>query len=327
MQKRDISLVCGDYDRTRRILDGTMQIDGYALRTSSLPPEEMFKRAFGPAEFDVSELSACLFMQCLANGTCAYVGIPAFPSRSFRHAAIFVRSDSSIKSAADLAGKTIGLRSFLNTAALVVRGLLKDEFQVDPCGIKWRLGDLDEPERRNIPVPGLAQPFDIQVLDYGTTLSQALLSGAIDAIVHYDPPRAFFEKDPKVRRIFSDVGAAERAYFQKTGIFPIMHLVGIRRSLVEQDPTLPWKVYDAFARAKARAISDLGVQGAQTVSLPWLRDDVERTVALAGTDFWPYGIDANKAALESLVRYAFEQGLTSQRLNVAALFDPTLSAT
>lgn len=328
MGEKTITIACGDFDRTRRLLDGTVGIEGYKPKFLTMPPEEMFPRAFEGAEFDISELSVSTFLLHVGRGTCPYVGLPIFPSRAFRHAAIYVRADSGIDRPEDLRGRIVGVRSFLNTAALVVRGLLADEYGVAAEEIGWRVGDVDAPERATIPLPRLEKRIDLQALPSGRTLTGELLCGGIDALVHYNPPRGFDHTVASpFRRLFPDPAAAERAYFQKTGIFPIMHLIGIRRPLLEEDPLLARKAYDAFAKAKDLAMRDLMSQSSPKVSLPWLNDDVARTVALAGADFWPYGLSRNGAALASLTRYAFDQGLTNRALTMAELFNSSLLET
>ena len=292
---RTLTVACGDYDRTRRLLDGTVGIEGYQLKFVTMPPEEMFRRAFEGAEFDVSELSASTYLLHVGRGTCAYVGLPVFPSRAFRHGAIYVRANGGIEKPQDLRGKVVGVRSYLNTAALVVRGLFADEYDLASDAMSWRIGDVDDVERKDIPAPKLEKPTDIKALPYGKTLTGELLSGGIDALIHYNPPRGFTPAaDSPFRRLFPDPSAAERASFQRTKIFPIMHLVGIKRPLLAEDPALARKVYDAFAKAKDLAMSDLLSQSSPRISLPWLNDEVARTVALAGTDFWPYGLQKER---------------------------------
>jgi 4,5-dihydroxyphthalate decarboxylase len=294
-----LTIACGDYDRTRALLDHRIGIAGHDLRFTTLPPEQMFRRAFENAEFDISELSAATFLLHAGRGGCDYVGIPVFPSRAFRHAAIYVRADGDIAQPQDLRGKTIGVRNTLNTAALVVRGLLADDYGVSADEIRWIVGDIDRVERETIALPKLMRPFDIRAAQ-GVALADLLMAGEIDAIVHYTPPRGFDGDQPQIRRLFADYASAERQYFASTGIFPIMHLVGIRRSLLEQDPSIGRKVYDAFTRAR-----DAGMDGA--------------AVAL-----WPYGVASNQAALHSLTRYAFEQGLTDRQLELHEWFAPAL---
>jgi 4,5-dihydroxyphthalate decarboxylase len=290
----NLTVACGDYDKTRRLLDGSLGIEGYQLKLSSYPPEEMFRRALEDAEFDISELSVNLFMQRIGRGDCPYIGIPAFPSRAFRHSAIYVRADGDIRKPEDLRGRVIGVRSYLNTAALVVRGLLADAYGVGAEEISWRVGDIDQVERKTIPIPQLLKPFDIQAAPAGVTLAGMLAAGEIDAIVHYSPPREFDRNPPTIRRLFADPAAAERDYFQSTGIFPIMHLVGVRRTLLQSDPSLARRIYNAFSDAK----------------------DASAAAPVA----WPYGIEKNRSALQTLTRYAFEQGVTGQQLPLEELF-------
>jgi 4,5-dihydroxyphthalate decarboxylase len=328
MADNTLTVACGDFDRTRRLLDGTIGIEGCQLKFLKMPPEEMFRRAFESGEFDISELSASTFLLHVSRGTNPYVGLPVFPSRAFRHAAVYVRADGGIARPQDLRGKIVGVRSYLNTAALVVRGLFADEYGVAFDEISWRIGDVDDPERESIPLPRLEKPVDIKTLPHGSTLTDELLSGGIDALIHYNPPRGFnHTAESPFRRLFADPAVAERAYFKATGIFPIMHLIGIRRTLVDVDPSLGKKVYDAFLKAKNLAIGELMSQSSPKISLPWLNDDVARTVALAGADFWSYGIRGNDAALNSLLRYSFDQGLTNRMLTMAELFHSSLLET
>jgi 4,5-dihydroxyphthalate decarboxylase len=296
-----LTMACADSNRTRRLLDATIGMDGYQLRPATMPVEEIFRRAFDAAEFDISELSASTFLFYAGRGDCAYVGIPVFPSRAFRHSAIYVRADGDVVEPRDLRGRIVGVRNYLNTAGLVVRGLLADSYGVASTDITWRVGDIDRVERKTISIPQLARPTDIRPA-LGTPLADMLMAGEIDALVHYDPPRGFGGDRPQIRRLFPDPAEAERRYFKATGIFPIMHLVGVRRSLLEHDPSLARKVYDAFSRAK----------------------DAKMPEAAAS---WPYGVARNASALESLARYAFEQGLTDRLLQFDELFASDLLAT
>ena len=250
-----------------------------------------------------------------------------FPSRAFRHSAIYVRSDSDIREPADLRGRIVGVRNYLNTAALVVRGLLADEYGVAANEISWRIGDVDQVERETIALPKLTMPFDIQAAPRGATLADMLSSGEIDALIHYNPPRGFGTPQPHIRRMFADPVTAEQAYFRATGIFPIMHLVGVRRALLRDDPQLALAIYDAFSKAKELAMTDLLSESSPKISLPWLNAAVAGTIELAGPDFWPYGVTRNKAALESLTRYAFEQGLTDRQTRLDELFPADLLQT
>lgn len=312
----NLTIACSDNARTRCLFDGSIGVDGYQIAPSSLPPEDMFRRAFENAEFDVSELSFSIFLLHVDRGTCPYVGIPVFPSRAFRHAAIYVRSSSGITGLEDLRGCAIGVRNYLNTAALVVRGLLRDSAGIESGEINWWVGDVDQVERDNIPVPSLLRRTSIRPAPRGHTLSDMLIDGTIDALVHYHPPRGFGTPASPFRRLYADSAAAERDYYRSTGIFPIMHLVGLRRTLYDRDPLLALRIYDAFSRAKKAPASSSSISNGAGAP-----PDFE------APEFWPYGVEKNRAAIASLSRYAFEQGLTARPLAQDDLFVPELLTT
>jgi len=318
-----ISLACGDYDRTRPLFDGRAAIDGCEVRRVALPLEEIFGRAFATGEFDVTELSFSNFMLRTANGDCPYVGIPAFPSRTFRHSALYIRTDRGIERPQDLRGKLVGVREYSNTAALVVRGLLEDEYGVRAHEMRWRIGDVDHRERESIPPPRLPAAYDAAVVTDGRLLSDLLADGTLDALLAYQPPRCFTDRHPSVARLFRDPVAAEQDYHARTRRFPIMHLVGIRRDLAARNPGLARRVHDAFCRAKAAAIADLGASQALKVTLPWAAAELERTKRAMGEDFWPYGVAANRAILEAMTGYPVSQGLIGRRLGLEELFEPS----
>jgi 4,5-dihydroxyphthalate decarboxylase len=233
MDDRSLTFASCGLDRASRLLERTMAGSGYSVKTTILPPEDAFRRAFEEEEFDISELSASTFLFRVGRGDCPYVGLPVFPSRAFRHAAIYVRSNGPVEEPRDLRGKVVGVRNYLNTAALVVRGLLSDQYDVASEEIAWRVGDVDDPERKSIALPRLGKATDIKALAYGQTLTASLLAGEIDALVHYHPPRGFGHAGSTIRRLFPDTAAAERSYFQETGIYPIMqsgrHSPGVAR--------------------------------------------------------------------------------------------------
>ncbi len=279
----------------------------------------MFARAFTSADFDVTELSFSRYIANTARGTSPYIGIPVFTSRVFRHSAIYIRTDRGIARPEDLRGRRAGVREYANTASLVARGMLEDEYGVRAGDLHWRVGDVDHAERENITVPELPSGFDVQVVGAGSLLSDMLAAGELDLLVDYQPPRCFSENQA-IARLFPDHEAAERDYFARTGIFPIMHLIGIRRSIVEREPWVAVSLLRAFTEAKDAAIADLWSPGALKISLPWVSEEFARTRHLMGADFWPYGIAANRAAIESLTRYAHAQGLTRRRVAIEELF-------
>ncbi|MEA2904144.1 MAG: 4,5-dihydroxyphthalate decarboxylase [Alphaproteobacteria bacterium] len=318
-----ITIACGNYDRTRAIKDGRVRVDGCAVTYLPLYPEEIFHRAFKFQEFDVSELSFSSYIRTVE--TSAYIGIPAFVSRIFRHSGIYIRTDAGIKTPADLRGKRIGLPEYQITAVVWMRGMMQHQYGVKPNEIHWRNGGQEEPgrgERTPLkPIPGL----DLKPLGPGETLVDLLRKGELDALFTARAPSSFINGEPHIARLFPDTRAAERDYFKQTGLFPIMHLVGIKRKLVEQYPWLATSVYKAFLEAKALAMIDLRDVNALMVTLPWLEAETNETIAVMGQDFWKYGVDENRPEIEALTQYAYEQGLTERKVGVEELFArPTL---
>lgn len=317
-----LTIACADYDRTRPIIDGRIAIAGCAARVASLDHEDMFLRALGPAEFDVTELSFSRFAINVARGTTPYIGIPAFPSRVFRHSAIYIRTDRGIREPADLKGRVIGVRDYTNTVSLVVRGMLEDEYGIGARAIRWRIGDVDHAERAALRVPELPAGFEATPVPPGGLLGPMLAAGEIDGLIDYQPPACFATGHAGVGRLFPDHREAERAYFTRTGIFPIMHLMVIRREIAERHPWIARKILDAFEAAKRLAIADLWTPGAPRISLPWVSEHYSDAVALMGSDFWPYGIAANRAAIAAIPRYVHAQGLSPRLLGIEELFAP-----
>jgi 4,5-dihydroxyphthalate decarboxylase len=316
----DLSLAVGNYDRTRAIFDGRVTIEGCRLHAVAIEPEEASHRAFRHQDFDVSELSLGSHMVATARGSTAYVGIPAFVSRLFRHSAIYVRTDRGIASPADLKGKVIGVPEYQTTANLWVRGFLQHEYGVQPRDITWRRGGVETPGRGERAPLTLPPDIEIAQIPADRTLSDMLEKGEIDGIVGARAPSCFQRGAPHVERLFPDYRTVEEAYFRKTGIFPIMHLVGIRRSLLEQHPWLAVSVYKAFVQAKDLCMRALGEIAQLSTSLPWSVAEHERMQRLMGKDYWSYGVEANRAGLALLARFAFEQGMTARELAVDELF-------
>ncbi len=318
-----ITLACGDYDRTRAIKDGRVAVEGCDVTYLPMEPEEVFHRAFKHQEFDVCELSFSSYMRTMDAGTSPYVGVPAFVSRLFRHAAVYIRTDRGIKHPSDLKGKLIGLPEYQITAVVWLRGIMQDEYGVKPTDIRWRQGGIEEPGRTERtplkPIPGL----DLKSVP-DKALSAMLEAGELDAIFSARAPSCFVKGAPNIGRLFRDYREVEKAYYQKTQMFPIMHLIGVKRHLVERHPWMPASLYKAFSQAKAYAMHDVRDINALLVTLPWLVAEVEETVALMGEDFWRYGVKENAREIEALTRYAYEQGLVSRKLSMEDLFPPSV---
>ena len=315
-----ITVACGNYDRTAAIRDGRVKIEGCDVTYLSLYPEEIFHRAFRFNEFDVSELSFSSFLRTVANGTATYVGIPAFVSRLFRHSGIYVRTAAGIRRPEDLRGKRVGLPEYQITAVVWMRGMLQHEYGVHPSEIHWRSGGQEQPGRQErtplAPIPGV----DLQPIGDDQTLVGMLRAGELDALFTARAPSSFLAGEPHIARLFADTRAAETAYYKKTGLFPIMHLVGLRKTLAEQYPWLATSVYKAFCEAKALAMTALTDVNALAVTLPFLDAETRETMAVMGPDFWRYGVHENLREIEALADYAFEQGLLHRRVKTDELF-------
>jgi 4,5-dihydroxyphthalate decarboxylase len=240
-------------------------------------------------------------------------------SRLFRHSAVYIRTDRGIRHPSDLKGKLIGLPEYQITAVVWLRGIMQDEYGVKPTDIRWRQGGIEEPGRTERtplkPIPGL----DLKSVP-DKALSAMLEAGELDAIFSARAPSCFVKGAPNIARLFPDYREVEKAYYRKTQMFPIMHLIGVKRHLVERHPWLPASLYKAFSLAKAHALHDVRDINALLVTLPWLVAEAEETVALMGEDFWRYGVKENAKEIEALTRYAHEQGLVSRKFSMDQLF-------
>jgi 4,5-dihydroxyphthalate decarboxylase len=315
-----ITVASGDYDRVRALKDGRVPFQGCTVTYSTVEANELFIRNLKNREFDVSEMSFSTYITLKDRGQHHYTAVPVFLSRAFRHSAIFVRSDR-IRSPADLKGKRVGTPEYLTTMLVWLRGLLADEYGIAPSDLHWRLGGQEQPSNKTAPpekIPGV----DIDNIPAGQTLSQMLADGEIDVLFSARPPSCFVKGAPHVARLFPDYRPVEQDYFRRTGVYPLMHAVGIRNTLLDKNPWLARPVFDAFLKAKEFAIADLQKLAAFSVTLPWVVAEFSATQAVLGDDIWPYGLEANAKAIETLCRYLHEQGFTSRRLAADELFAP-----
>jgi 4,5-dihydroxyphthalate decarboxylase len=323
MSKVKLSVAIGNYDRTAAIFDGRAPIEGCEIEAIALEPEEAFHRAFKFQEFDVSEISLSSHVATVARGSNAYVAIPAYLSRVFRHSGIYVRADRGIREPKDLKGKTIGLPEYQMTANVWIRGLLQDEYGVRPQDVRWRRGGLEEPGREERTPIALPSEVDLQAIPKDKTLSAMLETGELDGFIGARPPSCFSRGAPKIMRLFENYQEVEQAYYRKTGIFPIMHVVGVRRSLIADRPWLAVSLYKAFLHAKELCLRELGQIGHLATSLPWTVAETERVKALMGPDFWSYGLEGNQHALDAFLRYMHEQSLTPRLVTAQEIFVPS----
>ena len=320
---QDLSVAFWNYDRTLPLADGRVSVPGARLLCSILRPEQAFARAFGPAEFDVSELSFSNSVTWASRGDFAYRLIPVFLSRAFRHDTIFVRADRGIRRPEDLRGRRIGLQEFDMTAAVVLRGLLRDRYGVASRDLHWCVGDTDRPKPLDFPLGHPPDGVEIEILSPERSLEARLEDGELDAVITLRPPERLLRRgDPRIARLFPDPVAEDRACFAATGVFPIMHAVGLRRDVLDRDPGLGRQIYEAFCTAKRIAIEELEVIQAAKITLPWVGEALQRARAVLGHDFWPYGLGANRKALETGLRWSFEDGLQARPVRIEDLFDP-----
>ncbi len=319
MAKLNLSIAVRDYDRTRPLSDGVVQIDGVDPVFMALDPEEIFFRAFRHAEFDICELSLSSFTVKTAQGTCPYVGVPAFVSRAFRHTAIYVRTDR-INKPADLKGKKVGVPEYQLTANVWARAILEDDHGVKPADIHWIRGGLVDAGR--LEKISITLPKDVKLEDapVGRTLSSMLETGELDGFIGPRVPAPFERGHPNVGWLFPDPAAAAKDYYKRTGIFPIMHLIGVRRELAQQHPWLPGAVFKAFEQSKAVALEKLSDTSSTKVTLPFVEEQLREARALMGDDFWSYGVPQNRKTLETFLRHHHAQGLSSRLVKVEDLF-------
>ena len=323
MNELPLTLAVCDYDRTKAIFSGRAPIDGCAVQPFMVEAEEAFHRAFKFQEFDVTELSLSSHTIMTSRGENAYVGIPAFVSRVFRHSGIYIRTDRGIKKPADLKGKRVGVPEYQLTANVWIRGILADDYGVRPEDILWMRGGIEEPGRGERSPIKLPAGVRLEQVPGDKTLSGMLADGEIDAMFSARSPSCFDRHAPNVGRLFPDSRAVEEDYFRRTGFFPIMHIMGIRKSLVEKHPWLAVNVHKAFLEARRIAHQQLGEIGFLHVNLPFVNQHYEETRRLMGPDFWPYGLERNFKELDTFTRYSYEQGLSARKVNPAELFAPT----
>ena len=322
MSKLNISVAMGDYDRNRALYDGRVQIDGCDPIYMLLSPEEMFFRAMRSRDFDITELSFSSYLVKHAKGDCPYVAVPVFLSRAFRHTSIYVRKDR-IRNPEDLKGCRIGVPEYQLTAIVWARSILQDDYGVHPEDVTWVRGGIDTPGRPEKIKLELPPEVKVVAAPEGRTISDLLDKGEIDAFIAPRPPSGTALSNPHVGWLFDDPTAVAKDYYQRTGIFPIMHVVGIRKELAAQHRWLPAAVYKAFSESKAKALELLADTSATKVTLPFVEEQLKAARETLGQDFWSYGVEANRKTIEAFLHHHHAQGLSSRRVALDELFDPS----
>ena len=330
MSNSKLDIAFWNYDRGTLLRDGTVKIGGVdATFHSGRIVTDIFEAMIRRRAYDVSELGMTYFLRTLRGGESPFFAIPVFLVRSFRHNAIYINKASGIVRPQDLAGKRIGeLGVYGHDAGVMPKGILSDEYGVKAEQCRWIVGSIDFPMN---PVDFVEQPVppgvEVEWAGKGADLGEMLEKGEIDALISADIPRCVLAKSPKVGRLFEDYEAVERDYYRRTGIFPIMHAVVVKRELALERPDVVRAVYEGFREAKDK-MAEQYVKGMtfnnMAVMIPWLTKRIGEDRDLLGDDWWPYGIKANRPALDAILRYHHEQGITDRRFRVEDVFAPCL---
>ncbi len=320
--KLRLTLSIWDYDRTRALADGSVRPEGLELNVLELPVEETFFRMARNREFDVAEMSMSSYTVSLHRDPQPFIAIPVFPSRFFRHSSIYVSAKSGIREPKDLIGRKIGTPEYQMTAPVWIRGILSDDFGVKPDAVEYWTGGEEETQRDEKIKLDLPARFKVHPIGPDKTLSRMIADGEIDALHTARAPSTFHSKPDAVRRLFPDFVSVEREYYRRTKIFPIMHVVAIRREVYEKNRWIAMSLYKAFKEAQRRVYEGFTQTAAHKSMLPWQNAHVEDAVKELGPDWWPYGFHGNRHVLDTFLRYHHEQGLSKRRLQPEEMFAP-----
>jgi 4,5-dihydroxyphthalate decarboxylase len=317
-----LSFAAPPYDRILPLADGRVVPEGIVLNHLSLEVEEVFWRQLRHQEFDVSESSLSSYVMLRSRGDERFIALPVFTSRFFRHSCAFINTHKGIREPQDLKGKIVGLPEYQMTAVVWLRGIFQDEYGVSPRDISWRRGGEETPGRKEKIDLDVPSDIDLKPIPPDKYLSQMLDDGELDALFAARAPSCFTKGSPNVARLFENYREVEEAYYRKTGIFPIMHTIIIKREIYEQNPWVAMNLYKAFCQAKEMVVKSYVRTEALHVTLPWIHDEIERTKKTMEEDWWPYGVAENRNVLETFLRYHHEQGLSERLMSIDELFAP-----
>ncbi len=320
MSKLPLKIAFWDYDRTRALIDGQVKPEGIELDIEVLRPRVMFPRMLDHQEFDVSELSLASYSALSARGDCPFIAIPVPVSRFFRHSCIYIHSDSGIHKPEDLKGKRVGTTQYGSTAATYIKGMLQDDYGVAASDMHWFMGGLTTPTQTPLIPLDLPTQIKFDYLSEGQTLEGMFMAGELDALCSIYLPEIFIQGAPKIKRLFPEFKSIEQEYYNRTGIFPIMHTIVIKKTVYEEQPWVAANLFKAFCEARNIASSKFYDTDALHLTLPWLIDHVEEAWRELGKDYWPYGLDSNRTAIDAVGRYVFEQGLAPQIVTADEMF-------
>ncbi|KAF4549209.1 Hypothetical protein D9617_23g006240 [Elsinoe fawcettii] len=315
-----LTFASAPYDRFISLLLEETRPNGISLRFLPIDhPRDVFDRFVTTSDFDLAELSASEYITLHASGDKRFVALPVFPSRAFRHSFIAVNGDR-IKTPKDLEGKRIGVQHYTMTAAVWQRGILKNDYGVDLSGVTWIEGKMEGPGSHGKP-GSLPPPAGVKLEkneDTARSLSDLLRDGDVDATISADPPACLGQGN--VRRLWPDFKSEEKAFYKRTGVFPIMHLVAIRREVWEKNTWIATSLFEAFEKSKEMARKRMESTSALRYMLPWLPEALDDIKETFGADCWPYGVEPNRKTLEALVLYLHEQGLIDRKIPLEELF-------
>jgi 4,5-dihydroxyphthalate decarboxylase len=330
--KLPITIAGYDVDRVRALIDGRVQVEGCTAKFEVDTVGNMNTHIFsGPQTREVTEIGLSPFMHAYANdGFRDYTLLPIFPLRLFRHKSIFIRSGSGIKTPEDLRGRKIATPGYSSTSLTWIRGIVEHEYGVSPKDIQWVISQKDSGAEASGKTSKQEQivPDGIPVTygPAGMDESDLLVNGEADALFHAAEPKAYVQGDPRIQRLFPDYRSVEQDYFRKTGVFPIMHAVAMRKATIQKHPWLPRAVFNAYSQSKNAQFAYMQKLGWAYESLPWFGQELAETKAAMGENYWPYGIEPNRKTLETLFKYSYEQGLAATNLTIKELFEPSTLA-
>ena len=321
MSTHSLSMACWDYDRTRPLIDGRVKPSGIDLRVQVMRPREAFERMLATGEFDVCEMSFSNYVTLRAEANCPLLALPVMLSKMFRHDCIYVRKDSGITHPRDLMGRRVGTMRYTSTALVFARGLLQHEYGLHARDFHWFVGGINHGISASRP-EHTPDDLKITLLKKEMTLDQMLVDGEVDALITQDIPSSFLKRHPNIVRLFPDFKTVESDYYQRTGIFPVMHTVVIKSQAYRETPEIAQSIYTAFCKAKDIATEGLYDTDALHLTLPFLIDHVEEAWKIFGKDYFSYGLEPNRATISALCQYVHEQRLSSRLVSPDELFAP-----
>ena len=322
MSRLRLTAAVSDYDHVRDLWSGAVEVEGIELIHLQLPVEEIFFRFTAFREWEVSEMSMGAFASLRSRGDRSMAAIPVFPSRVFRHSAIYVPAGSRLEDPEQLRGCRVGVPEWAQTAGIYARGVLSERYGVGLTDVEWYQAGLDQagrPEKVPVRLPDGVRLTRLQ----DRTLDGMLRAGDLDAVISARPPRSY--DAGAVRRLIRNAREVEEAYWRQSGVFPIMHVVVIRSDVLDVHPWVAMSLYKAFDEARRRGVERLSNVNASSLPIPWGADAAERGRELFGGEYWPYGLEPNRVTLQAFLRYAAEQGVCDRALTAEELFAASTS--